>query len=100
MGLECHRLARRPAREHTPHLAVMCTPVCVHQCRTWCLPIRWPNRRATNRIRGAATSGEVGTTTNSGVLRLSAPVEFSEDRCVGQLMAANANTRDHLPDIA
>jgi hypothetical protein len=35
---------------------------------------------------------EAGTTTNRGVLRLSAPREFSEDRCVGRLLAVNANT--------
>jgi hypothetical protein len=38
---------------------------------------------------------EVGTTTNGGVLRLFTPLEFSEDRCVGRLLAANANTGDH-----
>jgi hypothetical protein len=43
---------------------------------------------------------EVRTTTNSGVLRLLAPLEFSEDRCVGRLLAGNANTRDHERDIA
>ena len=37
---------------------------------------------------------EVRTTTNGGVLRLLAPLEFSEDRCVGRLLAVNAN-RDH-----
>jgi hypothetical protein len=43
---------------------------------------------------------EVRTTTNGGVLRLLAPLEFSEDRCVGRLLAVNANTRDHERDIA
>ena len=38
---------------------------------------------------------EVGTTTNGGVLRLFAPLEFSEDCCVGRLLAVNANTGDH-----
>ena len=38
---------------------------------------------------------EVRTTTNGGVLRLLAPLVFSEDRCVGRLLAVNANTVDH-----
>ena len=37
---------------------------------------------------------EVGTTTNGGVLRLFARFQFAEDRCVGRLLAVNAN-RDH-----
>jgi hypothetical protein len=44
--------------------------------------------------------GEVRTTTNGGVLRLLAPLEFSEDRCIGRLLAVSANTRDHERDIA
>jgi hypothetical protein len=47
-----------------------------------------------------ATPGEAGTTTNGGALRLSAPLEFSEDRCIGRLLAVSANTRDHERDIA
>lgn len=47
-----------------------------------------------------ATPGEVGTTTNGGVLRLLAPLAFSEDRCVDRLLAVNANIRDHERDIA
>jgi hypothetical protein len=43
---------------------------------------------------------EVRTTTNGGVLRLLAPLEFSEDRCVGRLLAVNANPREHERDIA
>jgi hypothetical protein len=43
---------------------------------------------------------EVRTTTNSGVLRLLAPLEFSEDRCVGRLLADSANTRDNERDNA
>jgi hypothetical protein len=35
---------------------------------------------------------DVRTTTKGGVLRLLAPREFSEDRCVGGLLAVNANT--------
>jgi hypothetical protein len=38
---------------------------------------------------------EVHTTTNGGVLRLLAPLEFSEDCCVGRLLAVNANTGNH-----
>jgi hypothetical protein len=44
--------------------------------------------------------GEVGITTNGGVLRLLAPLDFFEDRCVGRVLAVNANTRDHERDIA
>jgi hypothetical protein len=43
---------------------------------------------------------EVGTTTNGGVLRLLASLEFSEDRCIGRSVAVNANTRDHERDNA
>jgi hypothetical protein len=43
---------------------------------------------------------EVHTTTDGGVLRLFALLEFSEDRCDGRLLAVNANTRDHERDIA
>jgi hypothetical protein len=42
---------------------------------------------------------EVRTTTNGGVLRLLAPLEFSDDRCVSRLLAGNANTRDHERNI-
>ncbi len=38
---------------------------------------------------------EVGTPTNGGVLRLFTPLEFSEDCCVGRLLAVNANTGNH-----
>jgi RNA polymerase sigma factor (sigma-70 family) len=48
----------------------------------------------------AGSPGEVRTTGNGGVLRLLVSREFSEDRCVGQLLAVNANTRDHERDIA
>ena len=44
--------------------------------------------------------GEVGTTTNGGALWLLAHLEFSEDRCIGRLLAVYANTRDHKRDIA
>jgi hypothetical protein len=37
--VECRWIARRWARECTPHLAVMCTRGCAHQCRRWCLPV-------------------------------------------------------------
>jgi hypothetical protein len=50
---DTHRVSsdgRRWAREHTPHLAVMCTPGCAHQCRTWCVPASLPERRASIRI--------------------------------------------------
>jgi hypothetical protein len=48
-------MARRWAREHTPHLAVMCTRGCAHQCRTWCVPAGLPERRTRMLIRGART---------------------------------------------
>ena len=38
--------------------------------------------------------GEVRTTTNGGVLRLLAPLELSEDRCVGRLSAVNAQVEE------
>jgi hypothetical protein len=38
---------------------------------------------------------EVRTTTNGGVLRLVTPLGFADDRCVGRLLAVNANTGDH-----
>jgi hypothetical protein len=44
--------------------------------------------------------GEVRTTINGGVLRLLAPLEFSEDRCVDRLLAVNANPRDYERNIA
>jgi hypothetical protein len=43
---------------------------------------------------------EVRTITNGGVLRLLAPLELSEDRGVGRLLAVNANPRDHERDNA
>jgi hypothetical protein len=43
---------------------------------------------------------EVRTTTTGGVGRLFTPLEISEDRCVGRLVAVKANTRDHERNIA
>jgi RNA polymerase sigma factor (sigma-70 family) len=43
---------------------------------------------------------EARTTINGGVLRLLAPLEFSDDCCVGGMLAGNANTRDHERDSA
>jgi hypothetical protein len=66
-------------RNFLPHSGVMMTP---------------------SRFSVLGHPGEVGTTTNGGVLRLLPPLEFSEDRCVGLLLAVNANPRDHERDIA
>src|SRR5271166_5101695 len=60
IGIECRRTARSWARERTPHLALVYTPGCAHQRRTWCVPAGLPERRARILIPGAPHSTRPG----------------------------------------